>query len=76
MTMDRGTIIKLARDAGGADITRKGDYHFTVEQIERFANLVAEYVIKAAPDYKMGYADGVATEREELIAFMKERENT
>ena len=33
----------------------------------RFAELVAEATIKDALDYKMGYADGVADEREAIL---------
>ena len=68
--MDRETIIKLAREAGFSTgkrsdhiygFDRDGDY---TEELEDFAKLVAEHAIKSAPDYKMGYADGVAAERE------------
>lgn len=34
--------------------------------LERFAAIAAEAAIKAAPDYKIGYADGAAAEREAL----------
>ena len=44
-----------------------------VQMLAPFAKLVAEHVIKDAPDYKMGYADGVAEEREQCA---KVAENT
>ena len=59
--MDRETIIKLAREVYGENPKWEGA---ALERLERFTNLVAEHVIKDAPDYKMGYADGVAVERE------------
>ena len=65
--MDRETIIKLAREAGLIDFrdALSSDYvQAVLDDLERFAKLVAEHVIKDAPDYKMGYADGVAVERE------------
>ena len=66
--MDRETIIKMAREANllfpGTD-----QVDGSIEQLERFAKLVAEHVIKSAPDYKMGYADGVAVEREACAKF-------
>ena len=54
--MDRETIDKLWIKA-----------HFDAKEVSvryHFAKLVAEHLIKSAPDYKMGYADGVAVERE------------
>lgn len=57
--MDRKTLDQLWQTAlhqsadDGEQYTR---YHFV--------KMVAEYVIKYAPDYEMGYADGVAVERE------------
>ena len=68
--MDRETIIKLAREAGiPVDITAGNP---STAQIEHFAKLVAEHVIKSAPDYKMGYADGVAAEREQCAKLCEE----
>ena len=64
--MDRETIDQLWQTAmrqsieDGEQFTR---YHF--------AKLVAEHVIKDAPDYEMGYADGVAVKRELLEALEK-----
>jgi hypothetical protein len=65
--MDRETIIKLAREAGLIDFRDALSSHYVqavLDNLEHFAKLVAEHVIKSAPDYKMGYADGVAVERE------------
>jgi hypothetical protein len=66
--MDRETIIKLAREVYGENAKWEGA---ALERLERFAKLVAEHVIKDAPDYKMGYADGVAVEREALAAYFE-----
>lgn len=60
--MDRETIIKLAREVYGENAKWEGE---TMARLERLVNLVAEHVTKSAPDYKMGYADGVAVEREQ-----------
>lgn len=38
-----------------------------IKMLERFADLAAEAAIKAAPEYKMGYADGAAAEREACL---------
>ena len=59
--MDRKAIIKWAREVYGENAQWEGA---ALERLERFAKLVAEHAIKDAPDYKMGYADGVAVERE------------
>ena len=61
--MDKETIIRMAGEAY-ATATIPAFMPMTTEALERFAKLVAEHVIKDAPDYKMGYADGVAVERE------------
>ena len=52
------TVIEMAREAGlvGGPVYARG--------LERFAELVRAAAIKEAPDYLMGYADGVHAERE------------
>jgi hypothetical protein len=68
MQIDRETIIKLAREVYGENPKWEGA---ALERLERFANLVAEHVIKSAPDYKMGYADGVFDERKTIAQMVK-----
>ena len=63
--MNRDDIIRMAREAGFEIDCCSLEWH---DRIERFAALVAAAAIKDAPDYKMGYADGVAAERERIIA--------
>ena len=63
--MTKEDIIRMAREAGLMSfkypaLIAEPDWEAT----ERFAALVAAAAIKDAPDYKMGYADGVAAERE------------
>ena len=60
--MNREDIIRMALEAG-IPVGITGGNPSAV-QIERFAALVAAAAIKDAPDYKMGYADGAAVERE------------
>ena len=64
--MDRETIIKLANETldkmAPDDYCRAPYWTATDDELEHFAKLLAEHVIKNAPDYKMGYADGVAAE--------------
>jgi hypothetical protein len=62
--MDRDTIIKWADENGLWDYFDLEGDSVGLLMLERLAKLVAEHVIKDAPDYKMGYADGVAVERE------------
>jgi hypothetical protein len=78
--MDRETIIKLAREAGFEIHERKLEARVGMDalagidstpKLERFAKLVAEHVIKDAPDYKMGYADGVFDERKTIAQMVK-----
>ena len=56
--MTREDIIRMARNCG-INFHQAG-----WPELERFAALVAAAAIKDAPDYKMGYADGVAAENE------------
>lgn len=70
------TVIEMAREAGGEDgwgvgnvpsdpeLSAQTIVFFGPDDLERFAKLVAAAAIKDAPDYKMGYSDGVAAERE------------
>ncbi len=75
--MKRDDIISMAREAGF--VTGLRDYAYGdgsmpyvqslatstfLPELERFAALVAAEAIKYGPDYKVGYADGVAAERE------------
>jgi hypothetical protein len=61
--MNRENIIKLA-----AQVYGECDWHDSaLLHLERFAALVAAAAIKESPDYKMGYADGVAVEREKSL---------
>ena len=75
--MTREDIVRMARQAGFKTSIGKTDkdgvYHpdvnaigkdVPVEWLERFAAIIAAAAIKDAPDYKMGYADGVVVERE------------
>ena len=65
--MTREEIIAMARescDPDKVDAWHNGFWTITQEELECFAALVAATAIKDAPDYKMGYADGVAAERE------------
>ena len=68
MTQDE--IIEMARQAGLSVENPQWGYserhHIAgwITNFEAFAKLVADKAIKDAPDYKMGYADGVAVERE------------
>ena len=57
--MNREDVIRMAREADACH-----DNVQVTPFLERFAALVAAAAIKDAPDYKMGYADGVAAERE------------
>ena len=76
--MNRDDLTRMAREAGidclngWLNDTPMQYYEAWPEQLERFAALVAEAAIKDAPDYKMGYADGVVAERE---ACAKEAED-
>ena len=59
----RTDVLSMAREADREwDCDRD-----MVEWLEWFAALVAAAAIKDAPDYKMGYADGVAAEREAIM---------
>lgn len=66
--MTKEEIIRMAREASNND---SGLYEedsdlvvMYLDELERFAYLIAEAAIKEAPDYKIGYADGVVAERE------------
>ena len=60
--MNREDIIRMAREARVTEVISLSESRLNA--IERFARLVAAAAIKDAPDYKMGYADGMAAERE------------
>jgi hypothetical protein len=66
--MDRETIIKLASEAGWPDSLVAP---VIMDKLADFAKLVAEHVIKSAPDYKMGYADGGFDERKTIAQMVK-----
>ena len=63
----------MAREAHHELVTQDYPGHlgqldpWTMRLLERFAALVAEATIKDALYYKMGYADGVADEREAIL---------
>ena len=63
--MTREDIIRMAQEAGLHIAT---DVNWMpiigLEYAQKFAALVAAAAIKEAPDYKMGFADGVVAERE------------
>ena len=68
VTIDRAEVIRMAREAGCTANEANAWGMF----LERFAALVAAAAIKDAPDYKMGYADGVAVEREDIAEMFDE----
>ena len=63
-------ILEMARQAHRKLVTEVYVGHtkqldpWTIDLLIIFSQLVADKAIKDAPDYKMGYADGVAVERE------------
>ena len=63
--MTREKIIAMAREANLRSYPEWIN-EVPIVALERFAALVAVAAIKDAPDYKMGYADGIASEREKL----------
>ena len=70
--MTKEDIIAMAQQAGFEELFKGGnDWVCFTEEIERFADLIAAAAIKDAPDYKMGYADGVAAENEACAKFLK-----
>ena len=60
------TVIEMAREAGlvGGPVYARG--------LERFAELVRAAAIKEAPDYLMGYADGVHAERKQIAQMIED----
>lgn len=70
--MTQDDIIRMAREAGLWETRHSVEMALGgVGELERFAALVAAAAIKDAPDYKMGYADGVAAEREACAQFLE-----
>lgn len=75
--MKRDGIMRMAREAGMLPVyfnrtSFETELSAYPKELERFAALVAEAAIKDAPDYKMGYADGVAVEREACAKVCEE----
>ena len=67
--MTRNDIIRMAREAECSETFGSDAFMFTVEELERFAALVAAHVRETEfkPDwnnYRQGLADGAAAERE------------
>jgi hypothetical protein len=58
------TIMDMAKEAGMPIIWISDTGVLKWSDLEAFAALVASQAIKEAPDYIMGYEDGVAAERE------------
>lgn len=73
MNITREQVIKWALEADMDIVESAWGPLITAEpaDLEKFAALIAAAAIKFAPDYKMGYADGVAAQQE---AFNKERQ--
>ena len=67
--MNREEIIRMAREARVTEVISLSESRLNA--IERFARLVAAAAIKDAPDYKMGYADGMAAENEACAKFLE-----
>lgn len=72
-------ILEMARQAHRKLVTEVYVGHtkqldpWTIDLLIIFSQLVADKAIKDAPDYKMGYADGVAAGREACVKAIEEQ---